>query len=247
VKSGRSGSRAAGQCFLFEDYLPARLEALGLRNVERVLTHTNQTVMLSLSRRTLRIHKGYAFAPDGVLKAVVRFLNPRVPRALRRVAEREFLQFPVTAYAPAPERPLRRERPRLGDLALLHRLEALHRELNLRHFGGTLNEIPIRLSGRMKRRLGELAVDLKTGRPTEIGLSRRHIARDSWPEVEHTLLHEMVHQWQADSGLPVDHGPTFRRKAREVGVLPVAKRKLGPERAALSDHGHRVETASEGR
>jgi hypothetical protein len=32
------------------------------------------------------------------------------------------------------------------------------------------------------------------------------------------MLHEMVHQWQAEMGLRVDHGPTFRRKAREVGV-----------------------------
>jgi hypothetical protein len=32
------------------------------------------------------------------------------------------------------------------------------------------------------------------------------------------LLHEMVHQWQAENGLPVDHGAVFRRKAQEVGV-----------------------------
>jgi len=41
------------------------------------------------------------------------------------------------------------------------------------------------------------------------------------------MLHEMVHQWQAETGLPVDHGPLFRAKAREVGVLPAARRKLG--------------------
>jgi hypothetical protein len=36
----------------------------------------------------------------------------------------------------------------------------------------------------------------------------------------------MVHQWQAETGLPVDHGPLFRAKAREVGVLPTARRRL---------------------
>jgi hypothetical protein len=41
------------------------------------------------------------------------------------------------------------------------------------------------------------------------------------------MLHEMVHQWQAESGLGVDHGPTFRAKAREVGVLPAARRSVG--------------------
>jgi SprT-like family protein len=182
--------------------------------------------MLSLSGRVLRIHRGYAFAPDSVLKAVIRFLNPRVRRVLRRHAEREFLEFPVHAYVPAPERAARRDRPRPGDLRLLHRLEQLHRELNLRHFGGALPEIPIRISNRMKRRLGELSVEAKTGRAAEIALSRRHLLRHPWAEVEQTMLHEMVHQWQAETGLPVDHGPGFRNKAREVGVLPQAKRMV---------------------
>jgi hypothetical protein len=183
--------------------------------------------MLSLSRSgVLRLHEGYAFASDRVLQAIVRFLNPRVPRILRRAAEREFLAFPVHAYAPAPARSRKAERARPGDLVLLHRLETLHRELNLQHFGGALGEIPIRLSGRMRNRLGDLAVDLETGGPNEITISRRHIARHPWSEVEHTLLHEMVHQWQAETGLSVDHGAAFRRKAREVGVVPAAKRKV---------------------
>jgi hypothetical protein len=221
-----TGGWAAGQLFLLEDCLPARLQELGLRDVDEVVTHTNRTVMLSLSRRVLRMHRGYASAPDGVLKAIVRFLNPRVPRALRRAAEREFLQFPVDEHAPPPAGPSRRERARPGDVLLLHRLETAHRELNQEHFGGTLGEIPIRLSGRMRRRLGELSVDIQSGRPIELSLSRRHIDRHSWAEVEHTLLHEMVHQWQAETGLRVDHGASFRKKAREVGVLPAARRRI---------------------
>jgi hypothetical protein len=191
--------------------------------------------MLSLSPSgVLRLHEGYAFASDRVLKAIVRFLNPRVPRILRRAAEREFLAFPVHTYAPTPQRSARAERARPGDLVLLHRLETRHRELNARHFGGALGDVPIRLSGRMRSRLGELAVDLETGRPNEIAISRRHIARHSWSEVEHTLLHEMVHQWQAEAGLPVDHGRTFRKKARDVGVVPAAKRTVRREECLSS-------------
>jgi SprT-like family protein len=223
-EAGKRGSGEAGRELHL--LLENRLLTLGLREIERVVTHTNRTVMLSVSRRILRIHRGYSYAPDRVLKAVVRFLNPRVPRALRRAAEREFLQFPVEEHAPAPAGPGRCERPRPGDVLLLHRLETLHRQLNEKHFGGTLEEIPIRLSCRMRRRLGELSVDIRAGRPIELSMSRRHIARHSWAEVEHTLLHEMVHQWQAETGLPVDHGRTFRRKAREVGVLPAAKRTI---------------------
>jgi len=182
--------------------------------------------MLSFNKRVLRIHRGYAFASDRVLRAIIRFMNPRVPRALRRLAEREFLEFPVYEFAPSRPRVERRERARPGDLVLLHQLSSLHQQLNGQHFGGTLGEIPIRLSARMKRRLGELAVDIKTGRPIEIALSRRHLARHPWDEIEHTVLHEMVHQWQAETGLRIDHGRTFRQKAREVGVLPAAKRSV---------------------
>jgi hypothetical protein len=226
VRSGKRVGGYAGQGFLFEDCLPERLVALGLKDVERVVTHANQAVMLTLSRRVLRIHRGYAFAPDEVLQAVIRFLDPRVPRRLRRAAEREFLEFPVQTYAPSTPRSRRQERARPGDLRLIHRLRALHRELNERHFDGQLPEIPIRLSTRMKRRLGELAIDRSTGKAAEITLSRRHIARHPWAEVGHTMLHEMVHQWQAENGVRVDHGPGFRSKAREVGVLPRSQRKL---------------------
>jgi predicted SprT family Zn-dependent metalloprotease len=83
----------------------------------------------------------------------------------------------------------------------------------------------------MKRRLGELVVGVD-GLPTEIGISRRHIARHAWSEVAHTVLHEMVHQWQAETGRAVDHGAEFRAKAREVGVLPAAKRKVALTRSS---------------
>jgi len=207
--------------------LAHRLKVLGLREVDRILTHTNRTVMVSLTaQRVLRLHQGYASAPDRVLRAIVRFLDSRLPRAVRRLAEREFLGFPVEVYAPPPPRPMRRERPRPGDVVLLQRLASLHQRLNHRHFGGALGALPIRLSGRMRTRLGELAMDLRTGRPTEIAISRRHILRHSWAEVEETLLHEMVHQWQAETGLAVDHGRNFRRKAREVGIEPQARRRV---------------------
>lgn len=209
---------------MIED-LSARLYLLGLHGVSRVVTHTNRSVMVSIGkRRVLRIHAGYAFAPDSVLRAIIRFLDPRHPRAIRRAAEQELLAFPVEQYVGSAPPRIRQERPRPGDLLLLHRLSQAFDRFNAEHFGGQLSSVPIRLSGRMRTRLGELSVDLRTGRPIEIAISRRHIARHRWSEVEQTLLHEMVHQWQAESGLPVDHGPLFREKARQVGVVPGAKR-----------------------
>ncbi len=209
------------------DLLGHRLALLGLRDVDRIHTHTNRTVMVSLARRVLRLHRGYASAPDRVLRAIVRFLDPRAPRTARRGAERVFLEFPVELYAPpSPARAVRQERPRPGDLVWLERLTALHGRLNGLHFGGALKSIPIRLSGRMRTRLGELAVELRTGRPLEIAISRRHLLRHPWSEVEHTVLHEMVHQWQAETGLTVNHGRGFRQKAVEVGIEPTDEELL---------------------
>jgi hypothetical protein len=210
---------------VIHDDLSARLYLLGLHGVSRVVTHTNRSVMVSIGkRRVLRIHAGYAFASDRVLRAIIRFLDPRLPRAVRRAAERELLAFPVEEYASSGPPRLRPERPRPGDLLFLHRLSQAFDRFNREHFAGQLSTVPIRLSGRMRSRLGELSVDIRTGQPLEIAISRRHIARHPWIEVEHTLLHEMVHQWQAETGLPVDHGPLFREKARQVGVVPGAKR-----------------------
>jgi hypothetical protein len=78
----------------------------------------------------------------------------------------------------------------------------------------------------MRTRLGELAVDIRSSKPLEITISRRHLARHPWSEIEHTMLHEMVHQWQAETGLGIDHGRSFRQKAREVGVIAAAKRTV---------------------
>jgi hypothetical protein len=204
--------------------LHERLAGLGLRGVRAVRTHRNRVVMLSLRRGVLRIHAGYAAAPDSVLEAVVRYLRPWARRAGRQAAQAEFLAFPVERHAPPRERRRRPARLLPGDAPLLERLQQAHRRLNAMHFGGALPGIPIRISTRMRSRLGEVALHPLTGAADVIGMSRRHLRQDPWDEVEHTLLHEMVHQWQAATGQAVDHGPAFRRKAREVGVLPRARR-----------------------
>ena len=60
----------------------------------------------------------------------------------------------------------------------------------------------------------------------EIAISRAHLRKHGWPETIHTLLHEMVHQWQDEQGLIVDHGGSFRAKARAVGITPLACRAV---------------------
>ncbi len=189
------------------------------------MAHENRRVLAHLRANTLRLHRGFAYAPDRVLRAVVTFAQSR-HAAARNLARRELVSFPVHDYVPAPRDRPRQHRPRAGDPAVVRRLHDLHARLNARHFGGTLAVPTFRVSHRMQRRLGEVLVEAGG---CVIGVSRRHVERDGWDEVQHTLLHEMVHQWQVESGLPLDHGRDFRRKAREIGIEASARRAIGTD------------------
>lgn len=204
--------------------LPERLYSLGLDRGTAVVLTRNRTVMISWRPQSgLRIHAGYSAAPDDVLLAIVHFLARRVRREERAAARRRFMAFPADAHVPsrvASARSPRAVEPE--DQPLLDRLVHFQELLNQRHFGGNLATIPIRLSRRMRRHLGEL----RGGATIEIVISRRHIRRDGWEAVADTLLHEMVHQWQAEQGLALDHGREFRKKALEVGIVPRAMADL---------------------
>lgn len=203
--------------------LLVRLQTLGLRGITRCSLTDNRTVMVSFSGTSLRVHRGYLEAPAVVLQAIARFVSGRT-RAERREAHRIIVTFPIRQRRLA--RPKRRERPRKEDARILAELRRWHREFNRRHFGGALREIDIRISRRMRSRLGQYTAPSAAGDPPEIALSGLHVERHAFHEVLHTLLHEMVHQWQAEHGHPIDHGREFRDKAFEVGIEPAARRRV---------------------
>ena len=200
----------------------SRLQDLGLRGVETLVLMRTRTVMVSLIGRTLRVHEGYAEAPESVLRAVVAFAVARNKH--ERAAAKEVILAHDVERAPAA----RREEPaRPGDVALIAQLMEAHRQLNAEWFSNQLRAIAIRLSGRMATRLGHFDPGSRHT-PPEIVMSRKHIAKHGWREAMHTLLHEMVHQWQHETGRPVDHGTEFRAKCREVGITPAARRDVTP-------------------
>lgn len=212
-----------------------RLRALGLdARIERCELTKNRTVMVSYRGGVLRVHEAYLAAPSHVWRALVGFVGSRTRRA-RREAERVILD-----HAPRDDgarRPRPRARPRREDAVLLAELARAHEEYNHRYFDGSLRAVDIAVSRRMRSRLGQYTV-AANGVAPEITISRSHIRREPWMEVLHTLLHEMVHQWQAERGLPLDHGRAFREKAREVGIEPRARRSMehawqGDVRAAI--------------
>lgn len=200
----------------------SRLQEMGLRGVETLVLMRTRTVMVSLIGRTLRVHEGYAEAPESVLRAVVAFAIARNKN--ERSAAKDVILAHDVERGPAP----RREEPaRPGDVAMMAQLSEAHRQLNAQWFESSLKALPIRLSGKMATRLGHFDPGSKHT-PPEIVMSRRHIAKHGWREAMHTLLHEMVHQWQHETNRPVDHGSDFRAKCREVGITPAARRDVTP-------------------
>lgn len=157
-------------------------------------------------------------------------------RTLRRLIERgrHPVQLSLDLDPPKPPQvPRSAERTHPADEGLVRKLRQYHSELNATRFGGQLRPIPIRVSRRMKSRLGHYVLRGQAARDAEIVISRRHIRRNGWDEAVHTLLHEMVHQWQDEAGLPVDHGRDFRRKAKAVGIVPRARRELRPAASTI--------------
>jgi hypothetical protein len=222
--------------------LTQRLTEVGLTGMRGVEVHENRTVLVSVTGRgVLRVHRGYAYATDETLEQLVAFVHPAMGGRRRRKAEDVIAAFPVHDYVQEGSTSRRPTRPKptpRADRPLIARLRSLHSRLNTRHFGGSLSQVPFRISDRMETRLGELAVDASSNAPLEIAISRRHIEEDGWNEVGHTLLHEMVHQWQVESGMEPDHGREFRRKAKAVGIAPSANRTVEPVAPAIE---HREE------
>jgi hypothetical protein len=204
------------------DELLAKLRALGLRRIERCRLTRNRNVMVSFRGPELRVHRGYLNAPDETHRAIVQFIEGRT-RAERRLAQRQIVSFTVEDTLP-PRAP-RRETPRPEDEPLAAKLAEWHSRYNAQLFGGALRAVPVRVSRRMKSRLGHYTA-ATGGAGGEITISVRHLKRHGWKEALQTLLHEMVHQWQDEMGHPLDHGPAFRAKARELGIVPRAKRGI---------------------
>ena len=215
--------------------LLATLRGLGLRSIRSCRLTANRNVMVSFGGGELRVHEGYHDAPTDVLRAIVVFVEGRT-RGERREAQRTIVGYPIRT----PKPPTRRERTRPEDEPLAEELAEWHHQLNQRHFGGRLRPATIRVSRRMRSRLGHYTAATPGGEPAEIAISLAHLRKHGWDEVLHTLLHEMVHQWQDEAGHTIDHGATFRAKAREIGIAPLARRTLAARTPGRMTGSHTV-------
>lgn len=200
--------------------LLARLRRLGLVGIERVTLTRNRSTMVSFRGSELRLHRLFREATEDQLRAVVVFVGGR--GVARRVARKLLREIALPA---GERRSARRERTHPDDRPWCDRLTEEHARLNADRFGGILQPMAVRLSRRMRSRLGHYSPARSPG-GAEIAISRRHLRRHGWEEALDTLLHEMVHQWQDENGFALDHGVVFRRKAKEVGAVPRARRPV---------------------
>jgi hypothetical protein len=190
----------------------------------RVVLTNNRRVMISVARPgdVLRIHEVFGDAPSAVLVAVGRLYSSTSERTRSKAREevRKFLASRLPAARPKPRRATSRRTP-ASDRPLLDRLQKEFAAVNAAYFRGSLPKVPLRLSGRMRRRNGHFGTD-----PLEIAISRRLCLNAADGEAERTLRHEMIHLWQHVEGRKPGHGADFRRWARRLGIHPRATRTV---------------------
>ena len=101
----------------------------------------------------------------------------------------------------------------------LGRLYATYHDFNLQHFAGLLVTLPLYIRPSTgKATIAYTWTDDYTGAPKYIVLTEAHALSDPWPDVRSTLLHEMVHCWQAQQGRQVAHDENFRLMAERLGI-----------------------------
>src|SRR5439155_14680631 len=132
------------------DELLVALKARGLTGIDRCTLTKNTRVMVSFRGKEIRIHEGYLGASPAVLDAIVRLVEGRT-RAIRREAAKFIV---ANGAAIGDTGPRRRERMHPDDAPWTARLVDAHMKLNAEHFGNTLAPIAVRVSRRMKSRLG---------------------------------------------------------------------------------------------
>jgi hypothetical protein len=156
---------------------------------------------------------------------MMRSIRRAVRAAILEREARKHLTARDVRFTKSARRVRRLVRTHPDDEPIAMQLQLFHRRLNDERFGGMLTPIAVRVSRRMRSRLGHYA-PAQRGAPAEIAVSQSHVKRHGFEQALQTLLHEMVHQWQDESKLPLDHGEGFRAKAREVGITARAARAV---------------------
>jgi hypothetical protein len=211
------------------DPLLSTLRAHG-SGIRTIRYRVNRAVLLSVSRdgRTLNSHACFRLAPPEVAEAVAVFLtaprgSARAARALDRLRSWEGTRRGLETARKA--RPRRARTPTNGpDVEPLRRL---FDDFNHGRFGGSLPDLPLRVSRRMTRTLGTVRYSPEGDgegprEVVEIAISADLLLPANRAILEDTMLHEMAHAEAWIRHGHRGHGPVWRRIAERVGCAPRA-------------------------
>ncbi|MDZ7778368.1 MAG: SprT family zinc-dependent metalloprotease [Gemmatimonadota bacterium] len=209
------------------------LRAYGATRLERVTFRRNRSTVWSLTRRgtALNVHVAYRTAPHHIIEAfatIVRAGGDSTPAA--RKARRTVLAWPELARvlrevrSARGGRKLEGSRRCCGTEAQRAYLRTLYRHFNRTRFAGFLpDDIPLRLSNRMRTALGHMRPGRDyESRPriVEIALNVDLLLAGNGAVRVDTLLHEMAHAADYLTSGERGHGASWRAWARFVGCRP---------------------------
>jgi len=235
------------------------LKLRGARRLKSVNFRANRSIIWSLTQdaTVLNLHVAYRRAPASILDALATIARGRGWRtaAVREASERVRTWPGLTPVLEAvrvshAQRQKRAAARCGGGDEVTHccatpeqrrYLRAVYRYLNKTRFDGLLPEdIPIRLSNRMRAQLGHMIPgrDRKRGRfVIELALNVDLMLEGNGAERMDTLLHEMarIAEWILEGSY--GHGETWRKWARHAGCRaesrydrPVVRRRRRQER-----------------
>lgn len=212
------------------------LRRRGARRLRSVALRANRRRIWSLSADGTRFNLQEAFSrsSDEVLDdlALIAREAHRGGRRARSASDR-VARWPVVVEAMAglgreAARKERRPGPCCATPEQRRYLEDTYRELNRLRFGGRLPElVPLRLSSRMRSRLGQMMPGRNADgglRVVEIALNADLMLPGNDAIRTETLVHEMAHVADLLEHGNVGHGSTWRRIAARAGCEPRALR-----------------------
>jgi len=204
------------------------LRGWGAGGLRTVRLRSNRSTIWSITQRgeCLNLHRAFAAAPEEVLRdlAVIAtsggLADDRARSASRRVSAWTPLHRELERIRGRARRSGRPVGPCCATADQVRYLRCMYRYLNRARFGGRLPAgVPLRLSARMKSRLGHMKPGELEGRRRvlEIALNVDLMLAENDGIRHDTLVHEMAHaaDWLFDG--EVGHGPTWRWWADYAG------------------------------
>lgn len=221
-----------------EETLLTALVQAGAPGLRRIRFRSNRSTIWSVTAggSALNLHEGYRAAPWSCVRHFATLVagatgGGEASAAPMRRAMEVLRAWPGLGPAVELARRRHRSRTRTGSRTMRPgpccatpeqraSLRRLYLRLNRSGFGNVLPpDLHIRLSSRMRSRLGHMKGHVHEGRRyvVEIALSARLMHEGNRAQRVDTLLHEMAHaaDWLLDGGR--GHGPTWKAWARRGG------------------------------